>query len=217
MVTVARVSDSSETLTDADAGTWRGLGTEKVTLMATPLVLQPSEYVQNKWATLHYGATPEVRVAAAHNGQAIFFRLEWDDAVDDSHPTDMADFPDQAGVMLPLKDTAVIEQMGDEANPVNMWLWRADVDTPYYVTAAGKGWATRQTDSPLRGRGRWREGAWAVVISRPFNVNLPAAVVVPLAPGMTHQCTFAVWQGSNKERAGLKSYGAVWQPLEIEQ
>jgi DMSO reductase family type II enzyme heme b subunit len=217
MVSVARVSDSSETLIDADAGAWRGLGTQKVALMATPLVLQPSEYVQNKWATLHHGATSEVRVAAAHNGQAIFFRLEWDDAVDDSHPTDMADFPDQAGVMLPLKDTAVIEQMGDEANPVNMWLWRADVDTPYYVTAAGKGWATRQADSPLSGRGRWRDGVWAVVISRPFNVNLPAAVVVPLAPGMKHQCTFAVWQGSNKERAGLKSYGAVWQPLEIEQ
>ena len=26
----------------------------------------------------------------------------------------MADFPDQAGVMLPIKDDAVIEQMGDE-------------------------------------------------------------------------------------------------------
>lgn len=216
MVKAARVSAPSETLMDADADAWRSLGTEKVALMATPLASQPSEYVQNKWAALQHGTTSEVRVAAAHNGQAIFFRLEWDDAIDDSHPTDMADFPDQAGVMLPLKDTAVIEQMGDTANPVNMWLWRADIETPHYVTATGRGASKRYAESPLSGRGRWRDGAWAVVISRPFNVSLPAAVVVPLAPGMTHQCTFAVWQGSNKERAGLKAYGALWQTLEIE-
>lgn len=216
MVKAARVSASGDVLLDPEGDTWRSLATERIQLMATPLVLQSSEYVQNKWAALHHGATSEVRVAAAHNGQALFFRLEWDDAIDDSHPTDMADFPDQAGVMLPLKDTAVIEQMGDTANPVNMWLWRADIETPHYVTATGRGTSKRYAESPLSGRGRWRDGAWAVVISRPFNVSLPAAVVVPLAPGMKHQCTFAVWQGSNKERAGLKSYGALWQTLEIE-
>ena len=83
----------------------------------------------------------------------------------------MADFPDQAGVMLPIKDDAVIEQMGDAAKPVNMWLWRADVETPFYVTAAGRGTTTRHADSPLSGRGAWRDGAWAVVVSRPFNVK----------------------------------------------
>jgi steroid C-25 hydroxylase gamma subunit len=217
MVKAARRSESVDALLDPDAAAWRSLGTERVQLLPTPLALQPSEYVQNKWAALHHGATSEVRVAAAHNGQAICFRLEWDDAIDDSHPTDMADFPDQAGVMLPLKDDAVIEQMGDASKPVNMWLWRADLETPFYVTAMGRGTTTRHADSPLSGRGAWRDGAWTVVVSRPFNVSLPAALVVPLAPGMTHKCTFAIWQGSNKERGGLKAYGPVWQPLEIEQ
>jgi DMSO reductase family type II enzyme heme b subunit len=216
MVTAARVSAPTDTLLDPGAEAWRGLGTQRIQLLASPLQLQPSEYVQTKWAALRHGDTKEIRVAAAHNRQSIFFRLEWDDPIDDSHPNDMADFPDQAGVMLPLKDDAVMEQMGDPAKPVNMWLWRGDVETPFYVTAEGRGTATRHAESPLSARGVWNNGIWSVVISRPFNVNLPAAFVVPLAPGMTHKCSFAVWQGSNKERGGLKAYAPVWQPLEIQ-
>jgi complex iron-sulfur molybdoenzyme family reductase subunit gamma len=216
MVTAARVSLDSSALLDPAAGIWRGLGTTAIKLMATPLALQPSEYIQNKWKGLKHGETKEVRVAAAHNGQAIFFRIEWDDPSDDSHPNDMSAFPDQAGVMLPIKDDGVIEQMGEEARPVNMWLWRADQETPHYVTAMGRGTTKRHADPPLAARGSWQDGKWTIVISRPFNVNLPAADVVPLAPGVTHKCTFAVWQGANKERAGLKAYGAIWEPLEIE-
>jgi complex iron-sulfur molybdoenzyme family reductase subunit gamma len=216
MVNAARVSASAEALLDPRGDAWRGLGTERIQLIATPLTLQPSEYVRTKWNALKHGETKEIRVAAAHNAQALFFRLEWDDATEDSRPDDMADFPDQAGVMLPIKADALIEQMGERYKPVNMWLWRADVETPYYVTATGRGTATRYPESPLSGRGAWRDGAWAAVISRPFHIKLPAAVVVPLAPGVTHKCTFAVWQGSNKERGGLKAYGPVWQTLEIE-
>ncbi|HYM14528.1 MAG TPA: ethylbenzene dehydrogenase-related protein [Dehalococcoidia bacterium] len=222
MVTAVRVSASGDGLLDPDGATWRGapgsgrgIAVERIKLMPTPLALQPSEYVQAKWKALRHGDTPEVRVAAAHNGQAIFFHLEWDDASDDSHPNDMADFPDQGGVMLPVKQDAVIEEMGDASKPVNMWLWRGDIDPPFYVTAMGRGTTIRHPDSPLSGRGTWRNGVWSVVIGRPFNVSLPAQFVVPLAPGMTHKCTFAIWQGSNKERAGLKAYGPVWQPLVI--
>jgi DMSO reductase family type II enzyme heme b subunit len=96
-----------------------------------------------------------------------------------------------------------------------MWLWRADIETPHYVTATGRG-TTKRHESPLQGKGVYREGAWSVVLARPFNVGLEVQYVVPLAPGMTHKCTFAVWQGSNKERGGLKAHGPTWQPLEVE-
>ena len=162
-------------------------GEERIQLLATALTLQPSEYVRTKWAALKHGETKEIRVAAAHNAQAIYFRLEWDDATDDGRPNDTADFPDQASVMLPIKADALIEQMGERYKPVNMWLWRADVETPYYVTAAGRGTANRHADSPLSGRGAWRDGTWSVVISRPFHVKLPSEFVVPLAPGCRAQ------------------------------
>jgi DMSO reductase family type II enzyme heme b subunit len=216
MVTAVQIWTSHESLIDPEGALWGGIAKQRVSLLASPIVSQPSEYIQNKWASLKWGATPEVRVAAAHNGKAIYFRLEWDDAVDDSKPADMADFPDQCGVMLPLKNDALIAEMGAPALPVNMWQWRADLPTPRYVTAEGRGTSTYYADSPLSGQGVWRNGVWHVVISRPFNVNLPAALVVPMAPGLKHKCTFAVWQGSNKERGGLKAYQPLWQPLEIE-
>ncbi len=217
MVTAVRVSASDDALLDPEGSGWSGVAVERIDLDPTPIVLQPSEYVQNKWKPLGHGNTPEMRVAAAHNGTAIFFRLEWEDGTDNSRPNDMADFPDQAGVMMPIKDDAPISEMGLPDKPVNMWLWRADLEAPLYVTATGRGTSVRQKETPLAGRGVWREGVWRVVVSRPFNVSLPAGVVVPLAPGVSHKCTFAVWQGSEKERAGLKAYQPVWQPLEVER
>jgi DMSO reductase family type II enzyme heme b subunit len=217
MVRAVRVAATDEALLDPDGSGWRGVETARIDLDPTPIVLQPSEYVQNKWKPLGHGELPEVRVSAAHNGTAIFFRLEWEDETDDGRPGDMANFPDQAGVMLPIKDDAPISEMGLPDKPVNMWLWRGDMETPFYVTATGRGTSVRQKDSPLSGRGAWREGVWRVVVSRPFKVSLPAGIIVPLAPGVTHKCTFAVWQGAAKERGGLKAYHPTWEPLEVER
>lgn len=216
MVTVHRVPASSGELLDPGSAAWRSIAAERIELDTVPLVLQPSEYVQVKWKDLPYGQTAEVAVSAAHNREAIFFRLHWQDDTDDSRPNDMADFPDQAAVMLPIADDAPISEMGLPDKPVNMWLWRADLESPLYVTATGRGTTMRHPDSPLSAKAEYSDGSWQVVISRPFNVPLQAQYVVPLAPGITHKCTFAVWQGSNKERAGLKAYGPVWQPLEVE-
>lgn len=217
MVTAKRVTVAQDALLDPENPVWDSVPEENVALQPTPLVLQPSEYVQVKWATLRHGVIPEVRVRAAHNGDLLCFRLEWDDPTDDSRPNDTANFPDQAGVMLPIGADAPIAEMGLPGQPVNMWLWRADVPTPFYVTATGRGTTTRHRDSPLRGTGVWRGGVWRVTIARPFALSLPAEIVVPLSPGAQHKCTFAVWQGSNKERAGLKAYQPLWQPLEIER
>jgi DMSO reductase family type II enzyme heme b subunit len=211
-----RVDASATDLLDPVSDAWGRTPHETFPLTPTPLVMQPSGYIQKKWETSPHGAIPEVHVAAVHNGKELYFRLEWRDPTDDGKPDDMADFPDQAAVMMPIKDDAPIMEMGTPAQPVNMWLWRGDLDTPHYVTATGRGTTVRQKESPLVGRAAWRAGGlWQVVIGRPFNVSLPAGIVVPLAPGLTHKCTFAVWQGSEKERGGLKAYEPRWQPLEI--
>jgi DMSO reductase family type II enzyme heme b subunit len=217
MVTAVRISASDDELLDPEGNAWIAAPFEDVGLDPTPVVLQPSEYIQAKWKPLGHGETPELRVAAAHNGTSIFFRLQWTDETQDSNPGDMSNFPDQAGVMMPIKDDAPISEMGLPDKPVNMWLWRADVDAPLYVTSTGRGSTVRHPESPLAGRSVWRDGVWRVVISRPFGVSLPAGIVVPLAPGITHKCTFAVWQGASKERGGLKAHQPVWQPLEVER
>lgn len=210
-----RVEATASELLDPANAVWQRVPSEKQALTPTPLAMQPSEYIQNKWKTLSHGAITEVVTAAAHNGQEIYFRLEWADPTDDGHPADLAAFPDQAGVMLPIKEDAVMMEMGTADQPVNMWLWRADVDPPRYVTATGRGTTTYLKDSPLAGKATRTDKGWSVVISRPFHITIPAELTVPLAPGMTHKCTFAVWQGSGQERGGLKAFQQRWQPLEI--
>lgn len=225
MVKAVRSSADLMTLLDPGAPDWLSAEHEAIKLEATPLILQTSEYIQEKWNSNTHGVTPEVRVAAAHNGKAICFRMEWDDDTDDSRPGDMANFPDQAGVMFPIKLDAPITEMGLPGQPdngvpeqpVNMWIWRGDAEAPHYVTAAGRGTTQRHPDSPLSGRAVRGDGVWQIVLARPFKVDLPAGIVVPLAPGVVHKCTFAVWQGSNKERAGLKAYQPAWQRLEVER
>jgi len=212
-----RVQVDGAALLDPAAGAWRAARAESLAMQATPLVMQPSEYVQTKWKELAHGALQELRVAALHNGRALFFRMEWEDETDDSAPDDMSRFPDQAAVMLPLKENASMMEMGTPEEPVNMWLWRGDVEAPLYVTAMGRGTSVRHREQVLAGGADWRDGRWRVVISRPFHVSLPVEQVVPLAPGVTHKCTFAVWQGANSERAGLKAYHPLWEPLEIER
>jgi len=216
MVRARSVTADTTTLLDANSDAWAAIAEERVELDMVPLVLQPSEYIQVKWKTVAYGQTPHVLVRAAHNQEALFFRLHWDDPTHNSVIDDAANFPDQAGVMLPIADDAPISEMGLPDQPVNMWLWRADLETPLYVTATGRGTSMRHPESPLLGSSVHEQGAWTVVIARPFNVALESRYVVPLAPGMTHKCTFAVWQGSNKERGGLKAHGPLWQPLEVE-
>lgn len=213
---MVQIWTSNDSLLDPDGALWSGIAKERFYLLATPLISQPSEYIQVKWANMKWGLTPEVRVSAAHNGKAMFFRIEWDDPVENSLAIDTAQFPDQCGVMLPIKNDALIAEMGSPEQPVNQWLWRPDIDRPRYVTSQGRGTTSRYPDSPLSGKGVWRNGMWHVVISRPFNINVPAALTVPLAPGVNHKCTFAVWRGSNSERGGLKAYNPLWQPLEIE-
>jgi len=216
MVRARSITADTTTLLEPHADAWGAIGDERIELDMVPLVLQPSEYVQVKWKTLPYGQIPHVLVRAAHNREALFFRLRWHDPTHDLFIDDAANFPDQAGVMLPIGEDAPISEMGLPDQPVNMWLWRADMDTPLYVTATGRGTSMRHHESPLLGSAVHEDGGWTVVIARPFNVPLASQYVVPLAPGMSHKCTFAVWQGSNKERGGLKAHGPIWQPLEVE-
>jgi DMSO reductase family type II enzyme heme b subunit len=71
----------------------------------------------------------------------------------------------------------------------------------------------------VEGRGlqtgaKWADGRWAVVVGRILPAPAPDAVT--LDPGSTASVAFAVWEGSNQERAGLHSCSRDWRPLEIE-
>jgi DMSO reductase family type II enzyme heme b subunit len=67
----------------------------------------------------------------------------------------------------------------------------------------------------VHANGRWRDGRWAVVMTRPMQVSSPNDGV-SLEPGARASVAFAVWDGSHRDRNGQKSV-TIWQVLEIEK
>ncbi len=214
VIKVKRVAAGASRLLDPDAPDWRSAPEESLGLSPTPLLSQPSLYVQAKWKDGGYGVTANIRVKGAHDGTAIFLRLAWDDASKDDSIDDTNRFADAAAVLFPVKDDAPLTSMGSPDQPVNAWLWRADLESPFSVTAQGIGTAVRTSDPALVAQAAYGSGGWSVVISRSLtSATLGAA---QLSPGQRAKVAFGVWQGSNAERAGLKAVTLEWQDLEIE-
>lgn len=212
---VKKVPSGSESLLDSGSSEWEKVQAKRVRLSPTPLDRQPSEFVKVVGDTWDYGATARLMVKSVHNGKEIFFRLEWEDPTKDNGLSDT--FPDGAGLLFPLKIDAPIDTMGSKEEPVNAWYWRADKEGGRNITAAGLGstqeTANSRTKSRISTRAQWKDGRWSLVIGRSLKVDDTA---VQLEAGGATKVGFAVWQGSNQERAGLKAFSNSWLDLELE-
>jgi len=74
------------------------------------------------------GSIPTVNVKALHNGKALGFLVEWNDATKDDAVL-VKKFRDAAAIQLPVGEKVSrlpSAFMGDGGNPVNIWQWRAD-------------------------------------------------------------------------------------------
>jgi len=214
MIKARRVEAADSALSDPAGSEWRGGPEARLSLEPTPLISQPSVYVQAKWETIDYGAIGAVSVQALHNDATIFFRLQWDDATENDDIRDTDQFTDAAAVLFPVSEDAPLASMGSPEQPVNAWYWRPDMETPFSVVSVGTGSTRRTVDPNLRGTSARLGDAWAVVIGR--SLLSDGDGFVQLAAGDTGKVAFAVWQGSNSERAGLKAVTLEWQPLELE-
>jgi Ethylbenzene dehydrogenase len=72
------------------------------------------------------------------------------------------------------------------------------------LVAEGPGTIVRAPNTRSAGRGRWVDGGWATVLSRP----LPQG----LRPDTRTQVAFAVWEGAHQE-AGARKMRTAWIPL----
>lgn len=216
----SKVSVTRERLLDPGAAEWARIPEEILKLDATPLANQPSEYIKASRDEKEIGKIRRLTVQAAHNGQDVFFRLAWEDESHDVAITDTTIFPDGCGILLPLKGgDPPIDEMGSEDYPVNAWFWRADFTDPPALNTFAKGLGTTEfsTDSPLTARAAWAAGRWTVVFAR--SLAVPAAQAeeaAPLSPGETVKIGFSVWDGSNGERAGVKSFSKEWRELSLD-
>jgi DMSO reductase family type II enzyme heme b subunit len=204
-----------EWLLDASADPWDAAAPEALALVGVPLALQPTAAVRSAWSKRRVGAVDRVEVSALHNGEVLAFRLEWRDASENRDVEDNDRFPDAAAVLLPAGPGAPLVSMGAPGAPVNAWYWRADSDTQgRQVLAEGIGTSRTPDLSRVRTHGVWKGGRWSVVIARALRVE-GSEPYAQLAPGATTQFAVAVWEGSNGERGGIKSFSGQWQPLRL--
>jgi mono/diheme cytochrome c family protein len=72
----------------------------------------------------------------------------------------------------------------------------------------------RRGGAPLEARGEWRDGTWSVVLRRTLADDGEGAV--PLAAGKPASVAFALWNGSDRDRNGIKSI-TIWHDLVVEE
>jgi len=218
-----RVTASREQLLDPLTPEWSRIAAEPLKMAATPLANQPSEYIKASRDEKQIGKVRSLDVQAAHNGSDIFFRLTWEDATQDVQITDTTMFTDGCGILIPLHATAVggadppIDEMGSKDAPVNAWFWRADFkDVPRNTIAHGLGSTQFTERCAVRTKSAWGAGTWTVVFTRPLAVPDQQEETVQLAAGASVKIGFAVWEGSNGERAGVKSFSKEWRELVLD-
>ncbi len=213
----AKKTVSTDQLLDPSASAWSGIPGEALALVPTPLASQPSEYIRASRDAATIGKVRDLLVQSVHNGSDILFRLTWMDETRNDAITDSNVFPDGCGILMPLAGgNPSIDEMGSKAAPVNAWFWRADIEgAARNVIAQGLGTTEATARSVIRARAVWGHGAWAVVFARALAVPDQKDETVQLAPGTDVEIAFAVWEGSNGERGGIKSFSKEWRTLTL--
>jgi DMSO reductase family type II enzyme heme b subunit len=209
----ARIVKDVEALLDPDAAGWRAAAVERLALQGTPVDLQPTAAIRATWSQRRIGAVERVALAAAHDGRRLAFRLEWDDRSED-RGGDADAFPDGAAVLLPSAPNAPVFTMGAPGMAVNAWYWRADAEHGRHVVAEGIGTSRTLDHQLVAARAVWKEGRWRVVLARALRVDT-SDPVAQLRPGDVTGLAVAVWDGSARERAGIKSYSGHWRELRV--
>jgi DMSO reductase family type II enzyme heme b subunit len=201
-IEVCRVEADLAKLLAADAAEWSGAAEAAVSVEPTPLERVPSAYVQVSWRDRPRGGIGEVRVRAAAGGGGLAVRLEWSAPRPSRRISDWNVYPDGCALLFPADGReAEFGTMGSPSHPVGGWHWRAGTDLPFAVKAEGIGTVERAVEHRVQGRSRWSEGRWQVVLAGPLGAG-----GIPLRKGSALPVAFAVWSGSARERAGLKSY-----------
>ncbi len=205
-----KVTDISGFL-DPVARPWNGIAAERVDMMPSPLGLQPNDYIIASWEERPYGELEVLSAASVHDGQRIAVRLVWEK--DKPSAGAGEGFPDAAAIAFPVRGDPLLMQMGSADAPIHALQWRARGNETRSVNAEGIGSSKPGPDVAAAGKGGWSGGNWHVVMTRNLAVPQGGAVLVS---GHATRIGFAVWNGHNEERAGIKAVSLDWIDLELE-
>jgi len=208
---VGASASSTASLLAGEPSAWAGVPERAVGLNRTPPLYEgdpPDD-----------GARPALRVACVRTSGSLLVRLRWHDPTDSSpkpagavpdagapeiyqkHSADIERFADAACVMIPQTPGAHAAMpslmMGEAGQPVTLYYWN-NVRGFERLDAAGRGTTTR-SGATFPGEVRRTAEGWEAVFQ------------LPDQPGAT-PLSFAVWDGDQAQRDGLKFF-SVWHEL----
>jgi complex iron-sulfur molybdoenzyme family reductase subunit gamma len=213
-----RTTKSEKELLDSGSAFWKKSRKTKVETTATPLANQPSPYIKGVYDESKIGAVKELSLSVVHNNKNIFFYFEWASPKPNREIGDINVFPDGLGVLFPLKDLekTQIKEMGSKEYPTNGWYWRPDFDEkPKNQVAHGLSTTLYTKKSSIQSHSSWSKNTWCLVMTRPLTIDATDEEAVQLKPGSPIGIGFAVWEGSNGERGGVKAFSKEWRELVI--
>lgn len=214
-VVASKVSATREELLKLDSPVWKESKEYVLELAATPLANQPSPYIKATRDEKEIGKIQQVKLKALHNGNEVFFRLNWKSETENLKIGDLNVFPDGVAILFPMKDKGdtPIKEMGTKDNPTNAWYWRADFDNkPKNQVAQGLSTSLYTDSSSIVANSAWKNGEWTVVMGRAYVVPENA---IKLDNGSKKQIGVAAWEGAAGERGGVKAFSKEWRELQL--
>ena len=172
---------------DMDAGIW-----EELAPVTIPLLHQVT--APPRGTTL----VPRLDVRAFHDGRQAYFLFEWKDD-EESRTHGVAEFPDCVAVAFSLaKDTPNHSIMMGFQSPVNIWQWKANLDSQFWNPSAPRGEASPNDYYTYEENAAFPERApdvpsacQDIVAARPGTVTLKENIAVS-GRGQWHDGTWRV-------------------------
>jgi complex iron-sulfur molybdoenzyme family reductase subunit gamma len=149
-------------------------------------------------------------VEAARTQRRLFLRVSWADGTRDGNVTPsqydaprLNSYGDAVAVQLPANASQQPGiAMGSPQSMVNVWWWNGAMGAQELL-AAGPGTTTPFDRPAVSTNATYRDGRWYVVLSR--NLTAPGRNRASIEMDRDVPVSFAVWNGSNGERAGRKA------------
>lgn len=201
------IKNIEEYLTPTSAS-WKKIAIKTVTLIPTPLGMQPTEYIRKSWEGREYGNAKSIQVSSVHDGHTWAIRASWTGV----SPAGK-DFPDALAVALPVRGKPALVLMGAPDAPIQYLRWAANKDGVRCLLATGIGQSRPGPEIKSSAQAKPEGDTWNVVITRAMGLGNDIA---PLQAGKKTGIGFAVWHGGNDERAGIKAYSIDWVELALE-
>lgn len=179
---------------------WSGAKRIALRTTATPAGMQTSEYLQKAYRDGDWGAARDIGVRTWQTRHNLTVLLDWKAPKPVARFSGPDAFLDRCAVLFPTDAETPFITMGAPDHPALIWSWRADGKVES-LHAAGPGTIRALNASGLRAHAAWLDGSWRVAISGP-------------QPSGPRRFTVATWDGSARERAGLKAFAAEWIDLD---